>query len=258
MSHRITTSAVFAVNIGDEGNIGYTVFDREGVVLIARTNDGVVVLLQNDLTTSFEATFLVDDTVVGGTIVWDDGDSQQAVRTFSTGSGGGNTPTIYDSELDATWGGFSSDSFVDLVTAESILQKHVLDIAGWSAATGREQDAALRMATIQIEAGSYIGSRCNYQQKLQFPRYIDWTRDSRQQDDLQRATAMQANELLSVNKEFRRHARNIQLGLRQVGESVGPIREQYTYALSAIGITLCIESERIMQNYRDSKRLVRG
>jgi len=167
--------------------------------------------------------------------------------------------------IDYTWGGASADSYVSLTDAEALINAYVTNTIIWDDGTDEAKNAALRMATRDVDSLQYFGTRYDVEQRLEFPRAIDFkygfgvdVQEDKVKEDIQLATALQASYLLTSGKTHNYHASNIAAGLKQVSESVGPIRDQYTYESGGIPTPLCPQAFRLLQKYRESKRIFRA
>jgi len=72
--------------------------------------------------------------------------------------------------LDATVGGAASTSYIAQADATAYFVDR-LDSAGWSNASIRQQQNALMMATMRLEAEDYLGTKASSTQRLQWPRF---------------------------------------------------------------------------------------
>lgn len=118
--------------------------------------------------------------------------------------------------LDATVGGESADSYIDVATADSLNADRLgPQAARWAAAATADKEKALKQATVDIDARISIGLPWDDDQALRFPRAVDV-------DDLdapfilpriKRATYEQAAYLLSnielLDDAARRRARGL-------------------------------------------------
>lgn len=248
--------------INGVGTVAYEVFGADGTSVVARTNAGVVLLRQNVLSGVYQAEVVVPNGVVSGTVVWDDNSGNIASDPFWIGPANAGSVTVgaYSSTLDATWGGLTADSYVSLADTETMIQNYVFEPLNWTTASGQKKDAALRMATRQIDMHNFYGRKRLYNQPLQWPRwqsiYLSVTLDDIFRD-IQLATVFQAASLIN-RKGSDRHAQNIQDGLRQVSESVGPIRDQYTYNTGGPMTIICADANRILTRYVVPKYLYRA
>lgn len=245
------------------GVVGYTVIDADGEELNARTTAGVVRIFEGADFGLYQANISVVSGVTAGTVVWDDADGNAEARPFFIGKDNAGDVSVgdYTSELDYEWGGATADSYVSLDEAEDLVASYVIDKVEWDAATGQKKDAALRMATRQIDSFPLLGTRQSYTQSLKFPRYfsfpegIDRT-EAQVQLDIQVATAHQAAYLLRKGGRDS-HAEAIASGIRQSSESVGPIRDQFTYT-GGYPMPLCTDAVRFLGLYRAAKKIYRA
>lgn len=72
--------------------------------------------------------------------------------------------------LDATPGGASANSYVDVAGAQAYFDTR-LNTAAWDAADATTKAKALMAATARLEQERYVGQRRSYAQPLQWPRY---------------------------------------------------------------------------------------
>lgn len=78
--------------------------------------------------------------------------------------------------IDFTVGGATANSYLSEVAATAYFVDR-LDSAAWSDASLRQQQNALMMATMRLEAENYDGSKVTTTQRLQWPRYSTYDRD---------------------------------------------------------------------------------
>lgn len=78
--------------------------------------------------------------------------------------------------LDASIGGASSNSYVDLASADLYFSTRLYSDA-WLNAQTTEKEAALITATSRLEEDQYIGGRASSTQALSWPRYAAEKRD---------------------------------------------------------------------------------
>ncbi len=174
--------------------------------------------------------------------------------------------------LDATWGGSDSNSYVTLDWADTCIRAEVVDIAAWTAATPRDQEAALFQATIDIDSRQYVGAREYATQKLEFPRDVLADRsavevastsselstaEARMQSDVKRATCHQAVWILQ-NSGRNKHAELKALGIQEVTKEVGPIRETFKYRAGDEQPTLCPRALLLLSVWMTGRRIVRA
>lgn len=262
MSASFPTSAELPIANG-VGTVGYTVYDADGEELVARTTSGVVRLFEGSNFGIYQAYAVVPAGVLAGTVVWDDGDDSAEGVPFFIGNANAGAVTVgsYSSTLDAEWGGSSADSYVSLSDAEDLILDYVVDKVEWDAGTGQKKDAALRMATRQIDSMTFLGSRLDTSQTLKFPRafsfpcMIDRTA-SQMESDVRIATIIQAAHLLRKGGRDV-HAENIASGIRQSSESVGPIRDQFTYT-GGFPSPICTDALKFISQYRGAKQIFRA
>ena len=74
--------------------------------------------------------------------------------------------------LDATVGGASANTYIDLSGANAIVEGFVLDddVAAWSTSTVDNQNRALFTAAQRIDRERFLGARVADSQALQWPR----------------------------------------------------------------------------------------
>lgn len=145
--------------------------------------------------------------------------------------------------LISSYGGEGSNSYIDVTQANSYIKSATLNFDAWTALSGSQKQAALQIATRNIDAFTYSGFRYFSDQTLQFPRQFQsrfpFNRTTsatlgqdntqiRMKSDVQRATALQA---LKVAKDGGSdpHAERIAAGVSGWSEAVGPIRESVQY-----------------------------
>ncbi len=252
------TSAVLPIKNG-VGIVGYLVTNEIGEVIIPRTTTGISRLwYQSDRE---YAVYQANPSLSGlaaGIVVWDDGSGNATHKPFFID----NAIGIYVSTLDYTWGGSMADSYISLTEAETCVAHYVLDSLDWAGASGQTKDMALRMATRQIDSLVYLGTRRIYTQTLKFPRWFNYPgRIDRTEDqvkaDIQLATCIQAAYLVRQGGRDA-HAENLNAGIRQSSESVGPIRDQFTYTGGGAPLPLCTDAIRIIGPYRGMRQIFRA
>lgn len=163
------------------------------------------------------------------------------------------------STIEATWGGTAADSYISQEDADDLIAKYAFETTLWDASDEDKKDQLLRMATRRIDMLNFYGHRLSSTQSLQWPRTINFCMDVTDDQvlaDVQLATVLEALDLVS-RRGSKRHEQNIADGLKQVSESVGPIRDQYTYTGGAATL-LCTDATRIMSKYVQSKKLYRA
>jgi hypothetical protein len=178
--------------------------------------------------------------------------------------------TADSTNIDATWGGTAANAYDTMANVNAFIHTHVFDHSDWDNLTKEQKEAAILEATRDIDAGQYIGSRYARGQVLEFPRELslDWPNNAtgsltsfseaheRMQRDVQRALAHQALWIVR-NGGRNYHAEAQAQGVKQYSESVGPIREQYTYGAAAPK-RLCPEAEAKLAPWREPRRVYRG
>jgi len=71
--------------------------------------------------------------------------------------------------LDATVGGANSNSFITVAAANTIAE-NMLSVTGWTTATTDDKARALIMATTDLQALDWVGTRATETQALAWPR----------------------------------------------------------------------------------------
>ena len=71
--------------------------------------------------------------------------------------------------LIASYGGNGSNSYIDATQATSFIKSATLSFDAWTSLSGAQKQAALQMATRDIESFTYSGFRYFSDQTLQFP-----------------------------------------------------------------------------------------
>ena len=144
----------------------------------------------------------------------------------------------------ASWGGGTSNAYLDITAADSILSTTVIDYSSWTDATTQKREAAVIQASRDVDSRQYIGVRYYFDQNLEFPRELrsdyPWNRttvlgtitEDTEQERMQRrveeATALQALWLLR-NSGQNEHMENIAAGVSRKSEELGPIKESVSY-----------------------------
>jgi hypothetical protein len=179
--------------------------------------------------------------------------------------------------LIESWGGSNSNVYANLTEVHSYLTTALFEYAAWTDATA-QREAAILMATVQIDRMHYVGDKFYSTQKLKFPRALPgrsngWTNfieteigtpfstlQSQMQDDVKRATAYQA---LHICRQGGRDldAERIAAGIRSYSEQVGPVKEfaQYGGVTSGQVSTqrLCPDAMDILGRWRTSRPIYR-
>lgn len=78
--------------------------------------------------------------------------------------------------IDPTVGGANSNSYISEVDAMAYFVDR-LDSTAWTNASVRDQQNALMMATMRLEAETYDGVKVSTTQRLAWPRYSTYDRD---------------------------------------------------------------------------------
>jgi len=176
-----------------------------------------------------------------------------------------------ESVIVAVWGGSSSNAYSTLEEVNEFINTRVFDHSEWEALSKIQKEAAILEATRDIDAGSYVGGLYSVDQALVFPRAFSGGRlqdsvaregllsgshmQSRMERDVKEALAYQANWIArSAGRNF--HAENQAQGIKSYSESVGPIREQYTYGAAVR--RLCPEAAAKVSTWAESKKIFRG
>lgn len=179
-------------------------------------------------------------------------------------------------DLIDTWGGSTSNVYVGLTAAHSYITSAIYDSTAWTDATTAQREAALIEATIQIDRGHYVGSRYYSDQRLEFPRSLDYgayrhpfteigtpfsTLQAQMKNDVERACCYQA---LFVARNGGRNlsAERINAGIRSYSEKVGPIQEFVMYGQGQSGAAkaqlLDHTARDILARWREGRKIYRG
>lgn len=174
--------------------------------------------------------------------------------------------------LIASWGGPDSNSYLSLTDANSLIPSNIFEYSAWTDATSAQKEAALAIATTQIDAYGFVGARYYWDQRLQFPRTLresfPWnntvtaslTEDPvyrRMRENVQLATAVQAVFIAkSGGKNI--HVENVQLGLRRFRETTGPVTDEYEYKDRVSLGPLDPDAMRLLSEWIEQKRAARG
>lgn len=173
----------------------------------------------------------------------------------------------------ASWGGNTSNAYVDLTYANSFIPSFAIDASAWTSATSAQQSAAIKEAARQIDtADPYIGTRYYSDQRMVFPRAIPVDTGYyktmptsafygntmvKMQTDVQEANCLQALFLLRLGGR-NTHAENMAAGISQITEEVGPIRESVTYGKRSSATPLGEDVQRLLSPWRTGRKIVRG
>jgi hypothetical protein len=261
MSAKFTSSAELPLLSG-VGIVGFTVYDADGELVAPRTTAGVLEQFVGSSNSIYQAFIEVPVGITSGIVIWDDGSGNAVDKPFFIGqtNAGEVSVGLYSSTLDSEWGGVTADSYISLLDAEELVQKYAWSTDSWAAATGQNKDALLRFATRRIDMQNYVGRKQVTIQALQWPRYTDfWLPETFDQikADVQLATVLESLDLIT-QRGMSRHQQNIAAGLKQISESVGPIRDQYTYQSGGPTAIISVEASRIMAKYQQSKNVFRA
>jgi len=179
----------------------------------------------------------------------------------------------------ATWGSATANSYVTLAAAESYITAKLCEYTAWSGASQGQKEAALIMATQDIDSKHYIYHKYSTTQMLEFPRSInrtstvdDWTSlnlttlESRMQEDVKAACCHQAVYLLEQN-DLRIHTELQNVGVSGMSRKVGPITEEYQYGEGEGTLSgdtknkkdpFCKQARTLLADWLDQPRIVRG
>jgi hypothetical protein len=176
--------------------------------------------------------------------------------------------------LISSYGGITSNSYIDATQANSFIRTSTLDNDDWFELTLTQKQAALMMASRDIDSRQYIGHRYYFDQALEFPRQLrsafPFNRTSsttvsqdtiqrRMQENVQKAAALQA---LKIARQGGRnqHLENIANGITGISESVGPIREFVQYGqVRAAGSSAKFDPQALalLQEWMTSRKIYR-
>lgn len=176
--------------------------------------------------------------------------------------------------LVVSWGGLGSNAYISWTAADSIIQTTAVDATAWTSATTVKQNAAIIQATRDIDSKNYIGARYYFDQTLEFPRQLrstfPWDRtlgtsilgdvdQARMKRDVEEATALQALYILR-NAGRNTHLENIQAGLQQSSEAIGPIKRFFGYAKGANinRVKYSTEAMDLLSDYMVGRNVYRG
>lgn len=147
----------------------------------------------------------------------------------------------------ASWGGATSNSYVDYTFANSYMSTKI-DASAWTDASTPQREASLLEATRVLDARNWRGEKFYWDQRLEFPRTTYRERDLAgdqhlsgsslvgtpwdveyvwMQERVQQATCEQALWMLeqSESETFRLQQR----GITSFSESIGKISESYSF-----------------------------
>ncbi len=178
--------------------------------------------------------------------------------------------------LISAYGGEESNSYIDVTQANSYIKSATLNFEAWTSLSGSQKQAALQMATQDIEAFTYSGFRYFADQRLKFPRQFQSrfpfnrttaatlgqdTTQVRMASDVQRATALQALKIANDGGSDP-HASRIAAGVSGWSEAVGPIRESVQYGKvsnrSSNRSRLDPRAFALLQEWMTSRRIYRA
>lgn len=174
----------------------------------------------------------------------------------------------------ASWGGGTSNAYVSITAADSILSTTVVDYTAWTNATTAQREASVVQASRDVDARQYIGHRYYHDQNLEFPRNLTsrfpWnytnilttTNDPEQyrmKRRVEEATALQALFLLK-NVGQQTHADIIQAGVKSWSEQVGALSTSVNYGsgASVAAAKLSADARVLLSDYLADRRVYRA
>lgn len=173
----------------------------------------------------------------------------------------------------ASWGGTSSNAYIDHASANSFVTTSIYNYDAWTAATTVQREAALIMAAVDIDAREYVGGRYYYDQRLKFPRMLrlsfPWNRTAvsstvfsveyqRMQLDVERASCYQALQIIRNSGRNQDQERQMN-GITAMSEQIGPISKSVTYGKSgSVDSRFAPEAFNLLAPWRDGRKAYRG
>lgn len=176
-----------------------------------------------------------------------------------------------------SYGGPDSNAYISLTEANSFIgsgiPESVLAPTIWGGLNNPQKEAAIMMASIDIDSRQYIGQRFFNDQHLEFPRLVnphfplnrtvtaigslDVTQ-KRMKRNVQEACAYQAFQIARDGGR-NQHLQNIASGIKGISESVGPIREFVQYGQRTTQSAAKFDSVALslLQPWMTSRRILR-
>ena len=182
--------------------------------------------------------------------------------------------------LVSSWGGGTSNTYLGYTAANSFIVHGIVEHGAWNSASAAERAAALIEATRDIDSRQYIFTKYTSIQVLEFPRQLSgswpdslgqWDATSlsyleaRMQRDVEQACAHQA--LFRLYKKAKSAHQLLQdAGVSRVRRKLGPIDEEFHYALSSNEVSrpgssrnpLCPETMALLADWMTTKKVYRG
>lgn len=177
-----------------------------------------------------------------------------------------------DLSVISSWGGPSSNSYVDPTFCDSFIRVRLVDPSAWTNATTLQQAAACLEATRDIDTKEYLGGRYYYNQLLKFPRQLllgfPWNKTAAQStvfsveyyrmyDQVQQATAYQALWILRQGGR-NYYAEKIASGIQAMSQAVGPVKEYVQFGRVNHVLRLSPEAVSKLQEWGVSRRAFRA
>jgi hypothetical protein len=173
----------------------------------------------------------------------------------------------------ASWGGDTSNAYVDLTYANAYMDTKIKKSA-WDSATEPERIASLVEATRTIDSKNWNGVRFYYSQRLEFPRTAYDEREGwpeeltttqtatlggveyiRMEERVKDACCEQALYMLETKDD---EMLNLQRrGVTSYSESVGRVSESYSFG-SGARTQLAPEATRLLAWYKSHPRIQRA
>lgn len=177
--------------------------------------------------------------------------------------------------LIESYGGPQSNAYVSLTFADSFLSVSAYAPAVWTAATTTQREAAIKQATRDVDAFTYVGERYYNDQYLKFPREFrnrfPWNRTEtaslvgdntqyRMQRAVQEATCFQAYKIVAEAGSTI-IPNLIQQGVVSKAKQVGPISESVNLgnarASGTMRARMDSQAYALLQEWMTSRRIYR-
>lgn len=184
--------------------------------------------------------------------------------------------------LVTTYGGATSNTYISVSTANTLVQANTLNSEAWDEAGEDVKARALIVATNTIDACRWAGAKYYYDQRLKFPRTVTGAENpgetvgdagspsyanllendifqQRMKERVEIATALQAVYLIQSSKQdggLGRHRKLQRQGIMSWSRSVGgSVSESYSYGRSEL---VCPEAWEQLYHYKGVARVTRG
>lgn len=185
-------------------------------------------------------------------------------------------PFDFGLTLDSSWGGGTSNSYLGLTDANSVVATYLPVHARtkWTDATTPDRIAALLQATRQIDSLAWTGDRVFYTQNLEFPRTdregerFPWATKfsivstwniymQRQRERVLMACALQAVSVLREGDPGQdEHRQRRAAGITNFSESIGRVSQSVSYGRPSL--VLDPEVLNLLREYRGAPRVYRS